>query len=114
MHGQPVNDDAIDFFEIDQGITLRRMVLRNSDPMGTVLFLHEFPARWSAEDCHHDLADIPAVGDAEPRRTSRPSFLNILASYRGRCAVIFPRRFAHAALVPNSTLAFIKRDSLKV
>jgi len=32
---QPVNDDAIDFFEIDQDITLRRMVLRNSNPKGT-------------------------------------------------------------------------------
>ena len=40
---QPVNDDAIDFFEIDQDITLRRMVLRNSNPKGTVLFLHGFP-----------------------------------------------------------------------
>ena len=39
---QPVNDDAIDFFEIDQDITLRRMVLRNSNPKGTVLFLHRF------------------------------------------------------------------------
>jgi pimeloyl-ACP methyl ester carboxylesterase len=40
---KPVNDDAIDFFEIDQDITLRRMVLRNSNPKGTVLFLHGFP-----------------------------------------------------------------------
>lgn len=40
---QPVNGDAIDFFEIDQDITLRRMVLRNSNPKGTVLFLHGFP-----------------------------------------------------------------------
>jgi pimeloyl-ACP methyl ester carboxylesterase len=40
---QPVNDDAIDFFEIDQDITLRRMVPRNSNPKGTVLFLHGFP-----------------------------------------------------------------------
>jgi pimeloyl-ACP methyl ester carboxylesterase len=40
---QPVNDDAIDFFEIDQDITLRRMVLSSSNPKGTVLFLHGFP-----------------------------------------------------------------------
>ncbi|QOZ30480.1 alpha/beta fold hydrolase [Bradyrhizobium sp. CCBAU 53421] len=40
---QPVNDDAIGFFEIDGDITLRRMVLRNANPKGTVLFLHGFP-----------------------------------------------------------------------
>jgi hypothetical protein len=40
---QPVNDDAINFFEIDEDITLRRMVLRNSTSKGTVLFLHGFP-----------------------------------------------------------------------
>jgi hypothetical protein len=40
---QPVNDDAIDFFEIDKDITLRRMVLHNSNPKGTVLSLHGFP-----------------------------------------------------------------------
>ena len=40
---QRMNDDAIGFFEIDQDITLRRMVLRNPKPKGTVLFLHGFP-----------------------------------------------------------------------
>jgi pimeloyl-ACP methyl ester carboxylesterase len=40
---QQVNDDAIDFFEINEDITLRRMVLRNPKPKGSVLFLHGFP-----------------------------------------------------------------------
>lgn len=40
---QRINDDAIGFFEIDKDITLRRMVLRNPKPKGTVLFLHGFP-----------------------------------------------------------------------
>ena len=40
---QRMNDDAIDFFEIDKDITLRRMVLRSPKPKGTVLFLHGFP-----------------------------------------------------------------------
>jgi pimeloyl-ACP methyl ester carboxylesterase len=40
---QPLNDDAIDFCPIDQDITLRRMVLRNASPKGSVLFLHGFP-----------------------------------------------------------------------
>lgn len=38
-----MNDNAIGFFEIDEDITLRRMVLRNPKPKGTVLFLHGFP-----------------------------------------------------------------------
>lgn len=40
---QRMNDNAIGFFEIDEDITLRRMVLRNPKPKGTVLFLHGFP-----------------------------------------------------------------------
>ena len=55
---QPVNDDAIDFFEIDQDITLRRMVLRNSNPKGAVLFLHGFPETLYAwKDIAKALAD---------------------------------------------------------
>src|SRR5260370_36269289 len=55
---QTVNDDAIDFFEIDQDITLRRMVLRNSNPQGTVLFLHGFPETLYAwKDIAKALAD---------------------------------------------------------
>ena len=55
---QPVNDKAIDFFEIDQDITLRRMVLRNSNPKGTVLFLHGFPETLYAwKDIAKALAD---------------------------------------------------------
>jgi hypothetical protein len=33
----------IDLLEIDPDITLRRMVVRNPNPKGTVLFLHGFP-----------------------------------------------------------------------
>jgi pimeloyl-ACP methyl ester carboxylesterase len=33
----------IDFFEINEDITLRRMVLHNPNPQGTVIFLHGFP-----------------------------------------------------------------------
>jgi pimeloyl-ACP methyl ester carboxylesterase len=55
---QMVNDDAIDFFEIGQDITLRRMVLRNSKPKGTVLFLHGFPETLYAwKDIAKALAD---------------------------------------------------------
>jgi pimeloyl-ACP methyl ester carboxylesterase len=55
---QQVNDDAIDFFEIDQDITLRRMVLRNATPKGAVLFLHGFPETLYAwKDIARTLAD---------------------------------------------------------
>jgi len=55
---QPANDDAINFFEIDQDITLRRMVLRNSNPKGTVLLLHGFPETLYAwKDIAEALAD---------------------------------------------------------
>ncbi|MBV8189869.1 MAG: alpha/beta hydrolase [Alphaproteobacteria bacterium] len=55
---QPVNDDAIDFLEIDGEITLRRMVLRKSNPRGTVLFLHGFPETLYAwRDIANGLAD---------------------------------------------------------
>jgi pimeloyl-ACP methyl ester carboxylesterase len=40
---QRIDDNAIDFFEINEDVTLRRMVLRNPRPKGTVLFLHGFP-----------------------------------------------------------------------
>ncbi|MDE5454306.1 alpha/beta fold hydrolase [Bradyrhizobium sp. CSA112] len=40
---QRMNDNAIGFLEIDKDITLRRMVLHNPRPKGTVLFLHGFP-----------------------------------------------------------------------
>ncbi|MCC8937786.1 alpha/beta hydrolase [Bradyrhizobium sp. Arg68] len=40
---QPVIDNAIDVFQIDEDVTLRRMVLHNANPKGIVLFLHGFP-----------------------------------------------------------------------
>ena len=53
-----VNDDAIDFFAINEDITLRRMVLRNPKPKGSVLFLHGFP------ETLHAWKDIaPALAD---------------------------------------------------
>jgi len=67
---QPVSD-AIDFFQIDEDITLRRMVLRNSNPKRTVLFLHGFPetlyawkdiAKALADDCEVHAFDWPGYG----------------------------------------------------
>jgi pimeloyl-ACP methyl ester carboxylesterase len=47
LGGAPVSAQQqkaeIGFFEIDQDITLRRMLVRNATPKGVVLFLHGFP-----------------------------------------------------------------------
>jgi pimeloyl-ACP methyl ester carboxylesterase len=49
---------AIDFVEIDQDITLRRMVVRSPRPKGTILFLHGFPETLHAwKDISQTLAD---------------------------------------------------------
>lgn len=46
-HGQTLSaqehNPEVSFLEIDKDITLRRMVVRNANPKGTVLFLHGFP-----------------------------------------------------------------------
>ena len=42
-HRPPESNPMIDTFRIDDDITLRRMVVRNAHPAGTVLFLHGFP-----------------------------------------------------------------------
>ena len=49
---------VIEFVELDKDITLRRMVVRNPRPQGTVLFLHGFPETLYAwEDISLTLAD---------------------------------------------------------
>jgi pimeloyl-ACP methyl ester carboxylesterase len=53
-----INNTTIDFFEINEDITLRRVVLRNPRPKGTVLFLHGFPETLYAwKDIAEALAD---------------------------------------------------------
>ena len=46
-HAQTLSEQEhnadVGFLEIDKDITLRRMVVRNTKPKGTVLFLHGFP-----------------------------------------------------------------------
>ncbi len=56
----PVHASDLDmgFVEIDKDITLRRMILRNDKPKGTVLFLHGFP------ETHYAWKDVAlALGD---------------------------------------------------
>lgn len=48
----------VSFLEIDEDITLRRMVVRNARPKGTVLFLHGFPETlYTWKDIALSLAD---------------------------------------------------------
>jgi pimeloyl-ACP methyl ester carboxylesterase len=67
----------IDFLEIDNDITLRRIVVHNANPKGTVLFLHGFPETlyaWKdialalAADYEVHAFDWPGFG-----QSSRPS-----------------------------------------
>ena len=54
----PVHDAEIGPFPIGAQITLRRMLLRNPNPKGTVLLLHGFPETLLAwHDIAHALAD---------------------------------------------------------
>src|SRR6478672_4658219 len=54
----PVHDAEIGPFPIGAHITLRRMLLRNPNPKGTVLLLHGFPETLLAwRDIAHALAD---------------------------------------------------------
>jgi pimeloyl-ACP methyl ester carboxylesterase len=70
-------EPKIDFIEIDEHITLRRMVSRPDDPKGTVLFLHGFPetsavwkeiSRTLGKDYEVHAFDWPGYG-----QSSRPS-----------------------------------------
>lgn len=70
----------VSFLEIDKDITLRRMVVRNARPKGTVLFLHGFPETlyaWKdislalADDYEVHAFDWPGYG-----LSSRPSVEN--------------------------------------
>lgn len=60
----------VGFLEIDKDITLRRMVVRNTKPKGTVLFLHGFPETLYA---WKDIA-LSLAGDYEVHAFDWPGF----------------------------------------
>ena len=60
----------VGFLEIDKDITLRRMVVRNTKPKGTVLFLHGFPETLYA---WKDIA-LGLAGDYEVHAFDWPGF----------------------------------------
>lgn len=73
-HGQALTaqEHSVDvsFLEIDKDITLRRMVVRNTKPKGTVLFLHGFPETLYA---WKDIA-LGLAGDYEVHAFDWPGF----------------------------------------
>ena len=101
MMSQPVNDDAVDFLEIDQDITLRRMIQGNSNPKGTVLFLHGFPetlyawtdiAKALAADYEVHAFDWPGYGLSSRPTVDRFSYApkdyaRVLDRYIGRAGI---------------------------
>ncbi|VIO73057.1 Haloalkane dehalogenase 2 [Bradyrhizobium ivorense] len=98
---QPVNDKTIDFVEIDQDITLRRMVLRSANPKGAVLFLHGFPetlyawkdvARALADEYEVHAFDWPGYGLSSRPTVDRFSYAprdyaQILDRYIGKAGI---------------------------
>src|SRR5215469_14629186 len=97
---QPVND-AIDFFAIDEEITLRRMVLRHANPKGAVLFLHGFPETvyaWTdiatalADDYEVHAFDWPGYGLSSRPAADRFSYAprdyaRVLDRYIGKAGI---------------------------
>jgi len=98
---QPVIENTIEFFEVGEGITLRRMVLRNSGPKGTVLFLHGFPETlyaWKdiatalADDYEVHAFDWPGYGLSSRPTVDRFSYApkdyaRILDRYIGKAGI---------------------------
>ncbi|MCC8954795.1 alpha/beta hydrolase [Bradyrhizobium sp. Pear77] len=124
---QPVNDDAIDFFEIDGDITLRRMVLRNANPKGTVLFLHGFPetlyawkgiAEALADDYEVHAFDWPGYGLSSRPTADRFSYApkdyaRILDRYIGKAGIDTSKLTIYATdigALPTLLLAVEKPD----
>src|SRR5215469_11998886 len=124
---QPVNDDAIDFFEIDEDITLRRMVLRNSTSKGTVLFLHGFPetlyawkdiAKALADDYEVHAFDWPGYGLSSRPTVDRFSYApkdyaRILDRYIGKAGIDTSKLTIYATdigALPTLLLAVEKPD----
>ena len=124
---RPANDDAIDFLEIDEDITLRRMVLRNANPKGTVLFLHGFPETlyaWKdiacalADDYEVHAFDWPGYGLSSRPTADRFSYAprdyaRVLDRYIGKARIDTSKLTIYATdigALPTLLLAVEKPD----
>lgn len=119
VHAEPAPIEAeeasqvkTDFIDIDQDIRLRRMVIRNAKPQGTVLLLHGFPETlhvWDhiATELGHDYEvhafDWPGYG-----QSSRPSVERF--SYAPADYAKILKRYIDKSGIDRSTLTIYATD----
>ncbi|ANP85618.1 alpha/beta fold hydrolase [Rhizobium leguminosarum] len=104
--------DVVDFIEIDEVLTLRRMVVRASSPKGTVLFLHGFPETltvWKeiATTLAHDY-DVHAFDWPGYRQSSRPDLDRF--SYAPRAYARVLKAYIERAGIDGSKLVIYATD----
>jgi pimeloyl-ACP methyl ester carboxylesterase len=117
----------IGFFEIDKDITLRRMVVHNPRPKGTVLFLHGFPETlyaWKdislalADDYEVHAFDWPGYGFSSRPTVDRFSYApkdyaRVLNEYVGKAGIDTSKLTIYATdigALPALLLALEKPD----
>jgi pimeloyl-ACP methyl ester carboxylesterase len=117
----------IGFFEIDKDITLRRMVVHNPRPKGTVLFLHGFPETlyaWKdislalADDYETHAFDWPGYGLSSRPTVDRFSYApkdyaHVLNEYVGKAGIDTSKLTIYATdigALPALLLALEKPD----
>ena len=121
---------VVDFFEIDKDITLRRMVVHNPRPKGTVLFLHGFPETlyaWKdislalADDYEVHAFDWPGYGLSSRPAVDRFSYApkdyaRVLNEYIGKAGIDTSKLTIYATdigALPALLLALEKPDVAK-
>ena len=121
---------VVDFFEIDKDITLRRMVVHNPRPKGTVLFLHGFPETlyaWKdislalADDYEVHAFDWPGYGLSSRPTVDRFSYApkdyaHVLDEYIGKAGINRSKLTIYATdigALPALLLALEKPDIAK-
>ena len=120
----------VDFLEISEDITLRRMVLRNPEAKGTVLFLHGFPETlyaWKdislalADDYEVHAFDWPGFGLSSRPTVDRFSYAprdyaRVLDQYIAKAGIDTSRLTIYATdigALPSLLLALEKPDIAK-
>lgn len=112
VHSLQTNHSQIEQFKIDEQLTLRRQIVRNPRPKGTVLLLHGFPetlltweevARSLGSDYEVHAFDWPGFG-----QSSRPPVERFSYSPRDYAKLI--REYIRAAGIERSKLTIYATD----